>query len=151
MEYCDSDSPAKIMARMGKALEEPQIASCCYQALMGLDYLAKSKKIHRDIKADNILLKSTGEAKLGTSLFERTSQYQCRSHLIFWFFISQILSADLGVAAQLKNTGDYHKTATGTPYWMAPELVNEENYNSKVCVFKNKITFSDVKHMYWCM
>ena len=65
MEYCDSDSPAKIMARMGKALEEPQIAACCYQSLLGLDYLAKSKKIHRDIKADNILLKSCGEAKLG--------------------------------------------------------------------------------------
>jgi len=65
MEYCDSDSPAKIMARMGKALEEPQIAACCYQSILGLDYLAKSKKIHRDIKADNILLKSCGEAKLG--------------------------------------------------------------------------------------
>ncbi len=61
---------------------------------------------------------------------------------LFLFFMYCLLSlckqltashaADLGVAAQLKNTGDYHKTATGTPYWMAPELVNEENYNSKV-------------------
>lgn len=44
------------------------------------------------LRADNILLNSKGSAKL----------------------------ADLGVATQMVNTMDKHKTATGTPYWMVP-------------------------------
>jgi serine/threonine protein kinase/polyhydroxyalkanoate synthesis regulator phasin len=112
MEFCDAGSCAKMMTRMGKHLEEDQIAAVLYQTLLALEYLNNSKKIHRDIKADNILLKANGEAKV----------------------------ADLGVAAQLKNTSDYQKTATGTPYWMAPELVNEMKYNSKVDVWSLGIT-----------
>lgn len=43
-----------------------------------------------------------------------------------------IKTADLGVAAQLTNTMDNRKTATGTPYWMAPELILEQAYTSEV-------------------
>ena len=48
----------------GKTLNETQIAAVCYAVLRGLEYLHDTRKIHRDIKAGNILLDNNGNAKL---------------------------------------------------------------------------------------
>ena len=48
-------------------LKEEEIAVILYYALKGLEYLHFKRKIHRDIKAGNILLNLEGQAKLGES------------------------------------------------------------------------------------
>lgn len=53
--------------------------------------------IHRDIKAGNILLTQGGRIKL----------------------------SDFGVSAQLSESLEGRKTVIGTPYWMAPEIIQE--------------------------
>ena len=64
MEYC-LGSASDILEVHKKPLKEPEIAQICHDALQGLVYLHQHDKIHRDVKAGNILLTENGTVKLG--------------------------------------------------------------------------------------
>ena len=112
MEYCSAGSVADLIKITKKTLTEAQIASVCQAVLRGLEYLHDNKKIHRDIKAGNVLLDHKGVAKL----------------------------ADFGVSAQLKNTYSKKNTVIGTPFWMSPEVISKSTYNKKTDIWSLGIT-----------
>ncbi|XP_071848340.1 serine/threonine-protein kinase TAO1-like isoform X2 [Apostichopus japonicus] len=64
MEYCIG-SASDIVEVLKKPLQEDEIAAVCDDALQGLEYLHNNDRIHRDIKAGNILLEDNGTVKLG--------------------------------------------------------------------------------------
>lgn len=64
MEYCGAGSVSDIMRLRKKTLTEDEIATIMSDTLKGLEYLHLRRKIHRDIKAGNILLNTEGHAKL---------------------------------------------------------------------------------------
>lgn len=68
IEYCDGGAVDSIMVELEKALTEMQIAYICQHMTKGLAFLHKSKVIHRDLKAGNVLLTMAGGVKLGKCL-----------------------------------------------------------------------------------
>ena len=56
-------------------LAEDEISVILQYALKGLEYLHFKRKIHRDIKAGNILLNLAGHAKLGEKQTYTTKYY----------------------------------------------------------------------------
>lgn len=62
MEFCAGGSCADLM-KPG-LIGEDYIAIIMRELLQGLDYLHTDKKLHRDIKAANVLLSASGQVKL---------------------------------------------------------------------------------------
>ncbi|KAL3139596.1 hypothetical protein ABBQ38_003915 [Trebouxia sp. C0009 RCD-2024] len=84
-------------------MQEETIAYILCETVTALQYLHSEHRIHRDMKAANILLSAQGDVKI----------------------------SDFGVSGQLTGTLGYRRrTFVGTPYWMAPEVIesSEEGY-----------------------
>ncbi len=65
MEYCALGSILDLMERCNCTLEEQQTAYVVREVLNGLAYLHSTMRIHRDIKAGNILVNAKGDVKIG--------------------------------------------------------------------------------------
>ncbi|KAI9179005.1 hypothetical protein H9P43_005667 [Blastocladiella emersonii ATCC 22665] len=93
-------------------LTESEVAAVAGGALEGLAFLHGKGIIHRDLKAANILLTSTGEVKI----------------------------ADFGVSEQLTTTAKNRNTVVGTPLWMSPEVIQGADYSLAADVWSFGIT-----------
>ncbi|QYS97640.1 Protein kinase [Trichoderma simmonsii] len=95
LEYCENGSLHSICREYGK-FPENLVGVYTTQVLQGLQYLHDQGVIHRDIKGANILTTKDGTVKL----------------------------ADFGVSTSTLAGGqDKEAQVVGTPYWMAPEII----------------------------
>ncbi|KAA8574504.1 hypothetical protein EYC84_005958 [Monilinia fructicola] len=94
LEYCENGSLHSICKSYGK-FPENLVGVYMGQILLGLQYLHDQGVIHRDIKGANILTTKDGKVKL----------------------------ADFGVSTSTLAGADKEAQVVGTPYWMAPEII----------------------------
>eukprot|EP01134_Creolimax_fragrantissima_P007950 CFRG7950T1 len=112
MEFCGGGSCSEVMQVLGEAFTESDIAWIMRESLTGLHHLHKMRKIHRDIKGGNILITESGHVKI----------------------------ADFGVAIPLQNTFAKANTFIGTPYWMAPEVIQGKPYDYSADIWSLGVT-----------
>ncbi|XP_057297827.1 mitogen-activated protein kinase kinase kinase 19-like [Hydractinia symbiolongicarpus] len=105
MEYIAGGSLSNLISSFG-SLKEVVFQKFTYQILSGVHYLHIKGVIHRDIKGANILITVKGTIKL------------------IDFGCAKELSLSLGSTVLLKSV-------KGTPYWMAPEVIQGTGCNHK--------------------
>lgn len=112
MEFADSgdlDRHIKSRAPDYKYFQEHEALFLFIQLCLSVDHIHSHKMLHRDIKAANVLLTSTGLIKMG----------------------------DFGFSHQYDDTvsGVVANTFCGTPYYLAPELWNNQRYSKKADIW----------------
>ena len=112
LEFCDGGSLYELIRILPRNLNEEEIASLVCMILKGLIFLHENKKIHRDVKSENILLTHDGIAKLG----------------------------DFGVSTQLMHSFSKKITKIGTPFYMSPEVIMQNKYDYKCDIWSLGIT-----------
>ncbi|XP_017930694.1 serine/threonine-protein kinase Nek11 [Manacus vitellinus] len=104
-EYCeggDLDFKIQECKDSGKIFTQSQVVEWFIQLLLGVNYMHERRILHRDLKAKNIFLKDN-LLKIG----------------------------DFGVSCLLMGSCDLATTFTGTPYYMSPEVLKHQGYNTK--------------------
>jgi len=110
LEYISGGSIGSCLRKHGK-FEEPVVSSLTRQTLSGLAYLHHEGILHRDLKADNILLDTDGTCKI----------------------------SDFGISKKTNNVygNDATNSMQGSVFWMAPEVIRSQGlgYSAKVDIW----------------
>lgn len=110
LEYISGGSVGSCIRKHGK-FEESVVSSLTRQTLLGLSYLHREGILHRDLKADNILLDLDGTCKI----------------------------SDFGISKKSDNIygNDVTNSMQGSVFWMAPEVIRSQGqgYSAKVDIW----------------
>lgn len=109
IELCEGGELFDLVLDEG-ALSEHAAGQLASQMLRAVAYMHRMQIIHRDLKAENWVLVSKAAAE-----------------------IASIKLVDFGLARELKS-GEFATTKVGTPYYVAPEVV-EGQYTSKADIW----------------
>eukprot|EP00238_Polyblepharides_amylifera_P001357 CAMPEP_0196571198 /NCGR_PEP_ID=MMETSP1081-20130531/1368_1 /TAXON_ID=36882 /ORGANISM="Pyramimonas amylifera, Strain CCMP720" /LENGTH=479 /DNA_ID=CAMNT_0041888029 /DNA_START=74 /DNA_END=1510 /DNA_ORIENTATION=+ len=115
MQYCEAGDLYTLVQQRwaaGDRLSEEEVWDYLVQILSALCYLHHEHKImHRDMKTQNIFVTKVSQGKSKKTL--------------------RTLIGDFGLAKKLEETFAMAKTALGTPYYMAPEIMQGHAYDYK--------------------
>ena len=98
--------------------DEGTLLDWLMQISLALKYIHENNIMHRDIKPSNILLMDN-IAKLG----------------------------DFGVAKALNSNLKHAKTMVATPQYLAPEIINKQNYSFKADIWSLGVTFFQLMYL----
>ena len=99
------------MFKVLRKFDETLIRFITKQILLGLEYLHSNNIIHRDLKADNLLLEVDGTCKI----------------------------SDFGISKRSNDiyANNANMSMQGTIFWMAPEVIDSmvEGYSAKIDIW----------------
>ena len=112
LEFVENGSLANTVQKFG-CLPESLIAGFCYQILQGLSYLHNQGVVHRDIKGANILTTKSGTVKLADfGVAVKTVKTA-----------KPLATSSASVQQALPPPAFKDEDVAGSPYWMAPEVI----------------------------
>ena len=114
IEYCQYGSIREIIKKGKKNnvfINELEISAIIYMVLKSLVFIHKKGLVDRDIKGRNILVDKDGTIKL----------------------------CDFGICKKYHKNNMKHLRG-GSPYWMAPEVLNKEEYDQTIDIWALGIT-----------
>ncbi|KAM9468979.1 serine/threonine-protein kinase Nek3 [Clarias gariepinus] len=104
MEFCSrGDLFQRMQEQKGSLFPEDLILRWFSQMCLGTKHIHDKRVLHRDLKSKNIFLTDHGTLKLG----------------------------DFGSACVLNSAKGYAQTYVGTPYYVSPEIWDNQPYNNK--------------------
>ncbi|XP_072162806.1 serine/threonine-protein kinase PLK1-like [Diadema setosum] len=106
LELCRRRSLMELHKRR-HAITEPETRYFMRQCILGVQYLNKTKVIHRDLKLGNLFINDNMEIKIG----------------------------DFGLATKVDYIGERKKTLCGTPNYIAPEVLSKKGHSYEVDIW----------------
>ncbi|XP_006304751.2 serine/threonine-protein kinase ATG1t isoform X1 [Capsella rubella] len=121
LEYCDGGTLSSYIQRHGR-VEEDVAKRFMKQIGAGLEIIHDNHIIHRDLKPENILLVGSGDELV-------------------------LKIADFSLARKLV-PGKYLETVCGSPFYMAPEVLQFQRYNEKADMWSVGAILFEMLHGY---
>ncbi|XP_053305311.1 serine/threonine-protein kinase 33 [Spea bombifrons] len=121
MEFCESGELREILLRK-KRFSEAETRHVIHSLASAIAYLHKKDIVHRDLKLENILVKSSEKAD--------TEETQLN-----------IKVTDFGLAVQKGGVGSENmlQSTCGTPIYMAPEVINAHDYTQQCDIWSTGV------------
>ncbi|GAK67691.1 uncharacterized protein PAN0_020d5920 [Moesziomyces antarcticus] len=91
----------------GVELSEARMSRIMLDLVEALQFLHGQRVLHRDVRSDNVMVSSTGVCKL----------------------------SDFTHAGELGPDASWRQSVIGTPYWMAPEVIKADRYDTRCDVW----------------
>ncbi|KAL7155261.1 hypothetical protein ABFS83_03G063100 [Erythranthe nasuta] len=129
MEYLNGGDLFSLVKKVG-CLEEAVARTYIAELVLALEYLHSLGIIHRDLKPDNILIAHDGHIKLTDFGLSKIGLMNCTTELSTQETEKNYVVDTNG---QLNtDTADSHRSAVGTPDYLAPEILlgSEHGYAS---------------------
>ena len=122
MNNSDLDGFIKAHEKFNIPVREEEVWNILLQSMTALEYIHSNNIIHRDIKPANLFMTNDKTIKIG----------------------------DFGVAAKINGIktsikeGGFSGTIVGTPLYMSPEMLQEDDYDQKTDIYSMGITMYEL-------
>lgn len=152
IEYISGGNLRQVLKDKGKELSWLQRVKFAKDIAAGMAYLHSMNVMHRDLNSNNCLVATdaeTGEmsvvvADFGLARVLRDRPASPKNHVASTNWSPSNTSRPLLIPGHKPPPPKKRYTVVGSPYWMAPEMLNGLTYNEQVDVFSFGITTCEI-------